>query len=127
MSMSSLMKRVMGLLLALSLAYGYSVPGWAGLIGTGQLMQLQSGVDRLSLVSALEREDVRRQLEALGVDPDHARQRLANLDDSQIAALQADLDSLPAGGGVLEVVVAVLVVLLILDLVGVADIFPFVR
>lgn len=127
MLMSSLMKRVMVVLLTVSLGCGYSAAGWAGVIGTQQVLQQQAGLDRASLTSALEREDVRRQLVALGVDPEQARQRLASMDDSEIAAIQPGLERLPAGGGVLEVVVAVLVVLLILDLVGVADIFPFIR
>lgn len=127
MLMSSLMKRVMAVLLAVSLVCGYSAPGWAGLIGTQQVLPQQAGDARASLISALEREDVRRQLVELGVDPEQARQRLAALDESQIAEIQGELENLPAGGGVLEVVVAVLVVLVILDLVGVVDIFPFIR
>ncbi len=77
--------------------------------------------------TALGQEQVRRQLVDRGVDPEQARLRLAALDDEQIAAIQANMDALPAGSGVLEVVVAVLLVLVILDLVGVTNIFPFIR
>ncbi len=127
MLMSSLMKRVMGILLSVSLLSGYSLPAWAGVISTGQMLHQHMAIDKASLVSALDQEQVRRQLVDRGVDPEQARLRLAALDDEQIAAIQANMDALPAGSGVLEVVVAVLLVLVILDLVGVTNIFPFIR
>ena len=70
---------------------------------------------------------MRQNLIAMGVDPEQAKLRIAALDDEQIGAIQANMDVLPTGGGVLEVVLAVLVVLVILDLVGVTNIFPFIH
>jgi hypothetical protein len=127
MLMSSLMKRAMAILLSVSLVSGFSATARAGVINTGQVLQQHAAIDKASLVTALGREEVRRQLVELGVDPEQAKLRLAALDDEQIAEIQANMDALPAGGGVLEVVVAVLVVLMILDLVGVTDIFPFIH
>ncbi|MDH3561584.1 MAG: PA2779 family protein [Gammaproteobacteria bacterium] len=72
---------------------------------------------------ALAREDVQQQLLQLGIDPGAARQRIAALTDAEIARLQNHLDTLPAGAGVLEVIGVVFVVLLILELVGVTNIF----
>lgn len=72
---------------------------------------------------ALAREDVQQQLLQLGIDPGAARQRIAALTDAEITRLQNHLDTLPAGAGVLEVIGVVFVVLLILELVGVTNIF----
>jgi hypothetical protein len=99
MLMSSLMKRVMGILLSVSLLSGYSLPAWAGVISTGQMLHQHMAIDKASLVSALDQEQVRRQLVDRGVDPEQARLRLAALDDEQIAAIQANMDALPAGSG----------------------------
>ncbi len=127
MLMSALMKRVMAMLVCVSLVSGYSTATWAGVVSTGQMLQQQAGIDRSSLVSALERDEVRQRLIELGVDPEQAKLRIAALDDEQVGEIQAHLDALPAAAGVLEAVVAVLVVLVILDLVGVTNIFPFIH
>ena len=127
MLMSSLMKRVMAILVCVSFVSSYSAAAWAGVVSTGQMLRQQAAVDRTSLVSALEREEVRERLVELGVDPEQAKLRIAALDDAQVGEIQAHMEALPAGGGMLEVVVAVLVVLVILDLVGITNIFPFIH
>ena len=127
MLMLSLMKRVMAILVSVSLVSSYTAQAWAGVVSTGQVLQQEAAIDTASLVSALDREEVREQLVDMGVDPEQAKLRIAALDDEQIGAIQANMDALPTGGGVLEVVLAVLVVLVILDLVGVTNIFPFIR
>ena len=122
---SPLVKRIIALLLSLSLAGGYS-PVFAGIVTTEQLLQ-QVPLDRDALVSALDRQEVRRQLMARGVDPDRARERIAALSDEQVAQLQAHMDQLPAGSGVVGILVAVLLVLVILDIIGVTNIFTFIH
>lgn len=72
--------------------------------------------------SALSREEVRAKLRALGVEEDRVEARLAAMTDSELAALAHDIESMPAGG-VLEVIGVTFIVLLILEAVGVIDIF----
>jgi hypothetical protein len=127
MLMLSLMKRVMAILVSVSLVSSYTAQTWAGVVSTEQVLQQEAAIDTAPLVSALDREDVRQHLVDMGVDPEQAKLRIAALDDEQIGAIQANMDVLPTGGGVLEVVLAVLVVLVILDLVGVTNIFPFIH
>jgi hypothetical protein len=127
MLMLSLMKRVMAILVSVSLVSSYTAQTWAGVVSTEQVLQQEAAIDTAPLVSALDREDVRQHLVDMGVDPEQAKLRIAALDDEQIGAIQANMDALPTGGGVLEVVLAVLVVLVILDLVGVTNIFPFIH
>ena len=59
----------------------------------------------------------------MGVDPAAVQERLAALTDEELQTLEGRLDSLPAGGDALAVIGIVFVVLIILELVGVTNIF----
>ena len=95
-----------------------------GVIGTEQYL---SAVDREAAIARIDavlaREEVRGQLEHYGVDAAAAQERVAALTDEELQSLANDLDNLPAGGSLLAVVGIVFIVLLILELVGVIDIF----
>jgi hypothetical protein len=84
----------------------------------GQRAQQLEQIDRL-LASA----EVQRQLESLGVSSDDARARVAALSPTELSMLAQRIDSLPAGGSVLGLLGAVFVVLLVLELLGVTDVF----
>ncbi len=77
------------------------------------------------------RDDVRRELEALGVDPGAAAARVALLSDAEVESLAGQLDALPAGGdsiaGVLLIIALVFVLLIFTDAVGITDLFPWVN
>lgn len=73
--------------------------------------------------ATLARADVQQAMVMLGVDPEQARARVAGLSPDEVSQLQAQLDTLPAGGSVLALVGAVFVVLMILELTGVINIF----
>jgi hypothetical protein len=115
----------LALLLAASI-FGSSLhsAAHAGVISTEQYL---SAIDRdatLARIDAvLAREEVRSRLEGLGVDPLAANERIAALTDQELQLLATDLENLPAGGELLAVVGVVFLVLLILELVGVIDIF----
>lgn len=84
------------------------------------------------LVSVLERKDVARALEQLGVSPEEAQRRVAGLTDAEARQAVERLDSLPAGGdfilgSLIGAAVFVFVVLLITDILGFTDVFPFVK
>jgi hypothetical protein len=128
MLISSLMKRVLAALLSVCLVTTYSLPAYSGVVTTEQMLQSQlTGLDRDALVSTLQRDDVRRQLIERGVDPDVAADRIAALSDDQIAQIESGIDDLPAGSGIIELLIAVLLVLIILDIVGVTNIFSFIH
>jgi hypothetical protein len=104
----------------------------AGLVTTDQLLeQRTAAAERERLAAILLRDDVRQQMEALGVDRDEAMARLASLSDQEIQQIAGKIDELPAGqsfiAGVLIVAGAVLLALIILDLVGVTDVFTFIN
>jgi len=125
---SSLMKRIIVLLVSVSFFSTYSLPAWSGIVTTDQLLQQQLEVlNKSSLVAMLDRDDVRQQLVERGVDPEYAKARIAALSDAQIEQLKDSIDTLPAGSGVVGILVAVLLVLIILDIVGVTNIFSFIH
>ncbi len=71
----------------------------------------------------LQREDVAQQLVARGVSVAEAQNRIASLSDQDLHRVSSQLDNMPAGSSVLVVVGIVFVVLLVLELVGVTDLF----
>ena len=104
----------------------------AKMVTTDQVLeQADSNNDRERVEGFLLRDDVQSQLISLGVDPAEAASRVATLSDEEIQQIAGRLDELPAGeGGVGVVVGAILIiflVLLITDLLGATDVFPFVN
>ena len=96
----------------------------AGVIGTDQYLTTIERQSNLASVSkVLMREDVQQHLINLGVSPEDALERVANLPDEDLAQMAEQLEELPAGGSLLAVVGLVFVVLLILDLTGVTNVF----
>jgi len=95
----------------------------AEVIGAEQFMSVtdrRATVDRIDAV--LAQSEVKKELERLGVDPDQTSARIAALSDQELKLLAHDLEELPAGG-LLATIGVVFIVLLILELVGVIDIF----
>ena len=96
----------------------------AGVIGTLQAVESQQRAADLSIVnSALAREQVRAELGALGVDAAAVEARLGAMTDAELRSLAGEIENLPAGGDALAVIGIVFLVLLILEAVGVIDIF----
>jgi hypothetical protein len=99
----------------------------AGLVDTPLLLQKQSVDYRPQIVEYLQREDVKQQLIDMGVDPQSAKQRVARLTTEEAELLHNRIQDMPAGAGPLEILVFVFLVLLITDILGFTDIFPFVK
>jgi len=85
------------------------------------VLERRATLDEIDAV--LARAEIRRELERLGVDPAETSARVAALSDAELMELADNLENLPAGGSLLGVIGIVFVVLLILELVGVIDIF----
>jgi len=66
----------------------------AGMIATPQATDAQ----RSAVIGVIDRADVSRQLQAMGLDPQAAKDRVAALSDEEVSALSGKLESLPAGG-----------------------------
>lgn len=103
---------------------GFAQAAPAGMIGTAHMLDDQTRAASLSRVEVLlAREDVGRQLEAFGVDRATVVERLNGLSSAELLALEGQLDQQVVGGDIIGLIGAVFVVLLILELVGVTDIF----
>ena len=103
---------------------GFAQVAPAGMIGTAHLVNEESRAASLSRIEVLlAREDVSRQLEAFGVDRALVVERLNGLSHAELMELEGQLDEQVAGGDVVAIVGVVFIVLLILELVGVTDIF----
>jgi len=97
----------------------------AQIIGTLQAVEAQSRAADLATVNAaLARQEVRAQFESMGVDPSQIEARVASLTDPELRTLAGQMQDLPAGAdGFFAVIGLVFLVLLILEAVGVIDIF----
>ena len=99
-------------------------PAHAVIAGTDAALAMSERADVLDRVNAaLMRDDVQAQLEALGVDPAQALERVQSLTAAELAQLDTKLQELPAGGSVIGVLGALLVVLIVLELLGVTNVF----
>ncbi len=107
------------------------VPAQAGMVPTDRVVQsLEVRQDRDRVRQFLAREDVRRQMESWGVNPNEAAARVGGLTDAEIAAIAAEIDQLPAGQdaavAIISAALAVFLILILTDLLGATDVFSFV-
>ncbi len=103
----------------------------AEMVTTDQVIeQVDPTEDRSRAMDFMLREDVQQQLTILGVDPEEAARRVASLSDEEIQEIAGRLDELPAGegvGAIVGVILIIFLVLLVTDLLGLTDVFSFVK
>ncbi len=104
----------------------------AALVGTDQVVApSQAEADRARVAAFVAREDVRTEMRKMGVDPDEAKRRVAVMSDVEIQRVAARIDQAPAGQSAIGVIVGavllIFIVLLVTDLLGLTDVFPFVK
>jgi hypothetical protein len=120
-------KPINGFIVLALLALTLPLPAQAALINTERLVHAQQAQsERERLATTLNRADVKQQLLAYGVKPADVQARVEGLTDQEVQTLAAQMDTLPAGGDVLGLAVFVFLVLLLTDILGYTDIFPFV-
>ncbi|WP_319549096.1 PA2779 family protein [Desulfogranum marinum] len=95
----------------------------AKIIGTESYLAGQSySAEREQIQAFVNQESVRAQFIELGVEPADVDARIAHMTPEELLQVQQHIADLPAGG-MLEIIGAVFLVLLILELVGVTNIF----
>lgn len=81
----------------------------AGMIGADQAQTAGAAQTRGMVMSVLSRAETAQQLQAQGIDPTMARERVAAMTDQEVQLLAQDMQTAPAGaltsGGWLAVVV----------------------
>src|SRR3954465_5394693 len=84
----------------------------AGMIGTDQAAQT-SQADRGAILNFVSRADVAGQLQAFGLDPATAKDRVAAMTDEEVRYLAGRIDAMPAGAdaaGLLLLIVIIAVI-----------------
>lgn len=121
--MNNKMKQMLAGMLATTMLLS-SLPTHAGIVGTEQMLSQDSREVSLGKVQTfMASEQVATQLASLGVAPEMVAERVAALSETELQQLAANIDAQPAGGDALVIVGIVFVVLLILELVGITNIF----
>lgn len=118
---------LVSVLAAAVLNFGVMSAAQAGIVSTGSIVNATRDADLSAIRGQLQREDVQAQMQKMGVDAASVDARLATLSDSELSDLAEQMKTAPAGGDVLVLLGAVFVVLLVLELVGVIDIFKKVQ
>lgn len=122
---SNFLKQFIFRTIAISLlSLGFVQPSSADVIGTRQMIDNELHEAALSRVELfLQRQDVADQLVSLGVDADDVVARVQNMTATELATLEGRMSQQVAGGDVIGTIGVVFVVLIILELVGITDIF----
>lgn len=114
---------VVVLLVTISIVSSFTPIVKAAAISTETILTQQVQSTQRELRSILAREDVRTELINMGVNPEYADRRIAALTDYELSQIQHHIGELPAGSDALAVLGIVFLVLLVLELVGVTNVF----
>jgi outer membrane murein-binding lipoprotein Lpp len=89
-------------------------PATAGLVETEQLApSVNIEAERARLAAEVARPEAAQKLEAMGVDPAHAAERVKAMTDQEVREMIVKLDAMPAGGAVSDTALILLLVLLL--------------
>ena len=107
-------------------------PLLAAMVPTEAIIYKNTAQDaRDHLKTLISRNDIKDALISQGIDPDEAKARIDSLSDSEAIAAAEKIKQLPAGGDALGALIGavliVFLVLLITDILGFTDVFPFVK
>ena len=95
------------------------------------IYQIKAQDARDHLKTLISRNDIKRSLISRGIDPNEAVARVDSLSDSEVISLADKINQVPAGGDAFGAIIGaaliVFLVLLVTDILGYTDIFPFVN
>jgi len=104
----------------------------AALVGTERVFDAERVQNARELIHGLmAREEIQAALVREGIDPGEAQARAESLSDAEAVRLAGAIETLPAGGNALGLIVGaillVFIILLITDIMGYTDVFPFTK
>jgi hypothetical protein len=104
----------------------------AALVGTERVFDAERVQNARELIHGLmAREDIQAALVREGIDPQEAQARAESLSDAEAVRLAGAIETLPAGGNAVGLIVGaillVFIILLITDIMGYTDVFPFTK
>ncbi|NVJ51792.1 MAG: PA2779 family protein [Gammaproteobacteria bacterium] len=100
----------------------------ADVVSSDSVMQQQQvQYTKEQILAFIDTKEVQNKLEQLGVPKEQAIARVQHMTEQELIAFHTQLESMPAGEGVVGAIVTVLVVIALLDVLGVTDVYPFIR
>lgn len=99
----------------------------AGLIPTNEMISVHGeSYTQVDLQTALASEELKAQLQTMGVDVEQLNDRIASLTPSEIQQLNIELEQQPAGG-IVGALVTIFIVFVVTDMLCATDVFTFVK
>ena len=101
----------------------------AQMVSTDALLRAQQlQQERTAVATALERDDVRDALLNYGVEPAQVQARVDSMSADEVHSLAQNIEHMPsAGDDPLGLIFMVFLILLITDILGLTNVFPFVN
>lgn len=126
--MKSFKRLVSSCLIVCITAAGLPLTAQASIISSDEIVSAAaSSASRDRVNTFLARDDVRQAMQAQGVSPLAATERVQAMSDMEVAQLAGRIDQAPAGGDVVGVLLTVFIILLVTDIMGLTKVFPFTR
>jgi hypothetical protein len=105
---------------------------WAALVPTEVAVDSTGATAaREKIKNFLSRQDAQSYLNSTGIDPNEAKAIVDSLTDAEALMVSKHVETMPAGGNAVGIIVGALllvfIILLITDLAGLTDVFPFVK
>lgn len=103
------------------------LPVHAAMVSTENVLLLNQQQSHQQRIQALLNQDeAHKMLELQGISSQEAQARLDVMTPEELDYFVKNLDEMPAGEGLLSTLVFLFLVLLVTDILGYTDIFPFV-
>lgn len=126
--MNNFVRRLTAIFLSILLAHMPLSTAQAAMVGNAQILNHDPAHHmRDNLKQQVDRETVQQQLQAWGVHPDQIKSRIDSLTDDEVARIYQQIDGPRAGGDALGILLTIFLVLVITDVIGATDIFPFIH
>jgi hypothetical protein len=127
-----ILKRFLSLFVAASVLFtGMAQSAQAAMVSSAQVAQAtgvsHAELDRERIMTALSRDDIQQELIKRGVNPQEVKDRVAALTDEEASQMAQQIDSAPAGSGIIGAIVLIFLVLLVTDILGFTKVYPFTR
>jgi hypothetical protein len=124
--MHPMLRKTIAQFLAGLMVYITVAPAFAGLVGTQSLLNDSGAAPQRALIrSLLQRAEARDILADYGVSQEWAVERVDRMTEEEVRQVATQIDHLPAGGDILVLFLLVFLILIVLEAVGVIDLFTF--
>jgi len=105
----------------------FSIPAQAAMVGTAQIVGVAGGQVLDQKVMQQKRDWIQAELVKGGISPAESALRVSSMSDNQVMQIHQRMDEMPAGAGTAGTILLIIAILAVTDLMGVTDIFPFIR